>query len=267
MNRVDIRQRDRASLREGYTRRLRAFELGSIAAWALVVALAALRLWESAHRGPLLAICGFVAGFVAADFVSGIVHWIADTWGSPEVPLIGAALIRPFREHHIDETQITRHDFVETNGNNCFVSIPCAALVAFLAPRSVFTSALLFSLTIAVFATNQFHKWAHMEEPPRIAALLQRWRLILSPEHHATHHTAPFATHYCITAGWLNEPLQEIRFFRMLEALVTAITGAVPRADDIGLHAARSMVAEQLDGPARKPSRAPQVVAGMVEAK
>ncbi len=50
-------------------------------------------------------------------------------------------------------------------------------------------------------ATNQFHKWAHSDDPPRAVRALQRWRLILSPARHDAHHTAPFDTFFCITTG------------------------------------------------------------------
>jgi hypothetical protein len=62
--------------------------------------------------------------------------------------------------------------------------------------------------------------------------------LILPPEHHAIHHSAPFTSHYSITTGWMNRPLAVIRFYRALEWAVTRLTGAIPRADDIGRSAA-----------------------------
>jgi ubiquitin-conjugating enzyme E2 variant len=58
-------------------------------------------------------------------------------------------------------------------------------------------------------------------------------RLILPPGHHDVHHTAPYERHYCITSGWLNEPLNAIGFFRGLERLITAVTGEKPRKDDL----------------------------------
>jgi ubiquitin-conjugating enzyme E2 variant len=72
---------------------------------------------------------------------------------------------------------------------------------------------------------------------------LQRAGLILPRDHHSVHHAAPFAKYYCITVGWLNEPLHRIAFFPALERAVTAITGLLPREDDIGARAAEAMVA------------------------
>ena len=65
--------------------------------------------------------------------------------------------------------------------------------------------------------------------------------MILPPEHHAIHHTAPYDTHYSITTGWMNRPLAAIRFYRGLEWMVTRVSGLVPRADDLGKRAALTL--------------------------
>ena len=249
-----IEQRDASILSAGYGPAMRRFEVGSIAAFALVMLWLGSRFVCALPDAPWLAATALLLSYVAADFVSGLVHWAADTWGTPEWPVIGKALIRPFREHHVDQLAITRHDFVETNGNNCAISIPVAVGVALLPQGrelvgNFFAAVFTFGLLFFVLLTNQFHKWAHMKKPPRLVAFLQRWHLLLPRDHHQLHHTAPFTKHYCITVGWMNEPLHRIRFYPFMEWLVSGITGLVPREDDIGRKAAFEVLAETAPKP------------------
>ena len=248
-----IQQRNKHALREGYSPAMRRFEVASIAAYTAIMVWLVVKLAPGWAASPWLALTAFMLGYVFADFVSGFVHWAADTWGTPEWPVVGQALIRPFREHHVDQKEITRHGFIETNGNNCFVSL-VPGLAAALLPQApgregmLFASTFVFSLILWVLFTNQFHKWAHLDAPPPWMARLQRWHLILPRDHHQVHHTAPFAKYYCITVGWLNEPLHRLRFFPVMEALVSAVTGLVPREDDIGKKAALSLVEHEEQG-------------------
>src|SRR6185503_8856760 len=166
MNHLEILQRDKSTLREGYSPAVRRFEIASIITYTLAMAWLGWRIAPGVLLRPWLAISALMLGFVGADFVSGFVHWAADTWGTPEWPIIGKALIRPFREHHVDEKEITRHDFIETNRNNCFISIGptiLAALVPVAGARGFFVASMMFGLTFAIFGTNQFHKWSHMD--------------------------------------------------------------------------------------------------------
>ena len=78
----------------------------------------------------------------------------------------------------------------------------------------------------------------YVDTEPAWLRLLQRFHLVLPPEHHQVHHAAPFDTYYSITTGWLNWPLAKIGFYRHAERLITAVFGLIPRKDDIGVDAA-----------------------------
>jgi plasmanylethanolamine desaturase len=192
-----------------------------------------------AQTGWVLAVSG-ILGFVASDLVSGLVHWLFDTWFSRGTPLLGKTFVTPFRVHHEDPLDITRHGFIATNGHNCLVSVPVLALALLLpsGPEAPLASAaLIFVLTLClgVFGTNQFHKWSHMEQVSPVVAWMQTRGIILGKEHHHVHHTEPRTGHYCITTGWLNKPLDGMGFFRRLERLITAITGLPPRQEELDL--------------------------------
>ena len=172
-------------------------------------------------------------GLVLADFVSGVVHWMADTWGSEDTPWVGPRFVRPFRIHHTDPLAMLRGDFFETNGNTALLALPLL-LAALALPLGHglgrFLAVFLVAFCVFGFATNQIHKWAHMGEPPRVVRWLQCRGLILAPPHHDVHHTAPFATNYCITSGWCNGLLASIGFFPALERWISSLTGLTPCA-------------------------------------
>ena len=105
------------------------------------------------------------AGWLAADFASGLVHWFADTFFEEDTPCIGPLLIQPFREHHRDPQAMTRHGFLELTGNSCLVLLPVVG-AALALPLSPFLQAAVAAFAFGLFATNLFHKWAHDPAPP-----------------------------------------------------------------------------------------------------
>lgn len=240
-----IGPRDAHSLAAGYTRTQRVIEVLSILSFFVLGAFFTQRL-VYLQTPSWIWILSFFIGLLSADFVAGFVHWAADTWGTVDWPIVGQSLIRSFREHHVDQEAITRHDFIETNGSNCLVSLP-VLVAGILVPidsdkkwQLVILTSTLF-LTLWVFMTNQIHKWAHQEHPSRVVDFLQRYHLILPRDHHALHHAAPYMKHYCITTGWLNPLFARTNFFRHLERIIHRVTGAVPREDDLGKNVAENL--------------------------
>jgi len=211
-------------------RTIRLLEVASVAAFAVAAGALAARLWSVPwDRSSLLPMCaGALLGYVAADVVSGIVHWFCDTFFQDDTPVIGRAFIHPFREHHVDPLAITRHGFFEVNGNNCLALVPVVAAVLVLGEPgdgdevpALFGQSLALGFALATFTTNQIHKWAHQQRPAAAVRWMQGTGLILSPAHHDRHHSTPHRQAFCITAGWLDPLLDRMRIFERIEHAVS----------------------------------------------
>lgn len=202
-----------------YARSHRLLEVGGLAVAAMLTTLTAvLSVRALPEGGGWLAVLACFGGLCLADFMSGLVHWSADTYGSPTMPVFGG-FVRTFREHHADQVDITRHDFIETNGDVCIFSAP-VHLVLLLVLEDPFALTCVFGVFFGSYFNSQLHKWAHAGERPWLVRLFQRTRLVLSSGHHANHHSGPHLTHYCITTGWMNALLDRVGFFRKLEWLL-----------------------------------------------
>lgn len=205
----------------------RVLEYAGILAFALLAVLISVEIsFGAAALGyvwlvPILA----VVAYLAADLVSGFVHFTLDNFGEEDTLFFGPYFIKPFRDHHIDPKGITRNDFVDTNGNNCLASLLPMLLVWLFLPMSTVLWGHLFGafflfLCLGIFLTNQFHKWAHMDAPLAWAATLQKLGLILSKEHHDIHHESPYDTYYCITVGVWNPLFDRFNLFERTERFI-----------------------------------------------
>jgi ubiquitin-conjugating enzyme E2 variant len=223
----------------GYSGGQRAFETACVIAFFAGEALL-LRHLLQIDMTVLFAVTGILAFIFSAllsDLVSGTVHWACDTWGTINTPFMGRLFIRQFREHHSDAEEITRHDFVETNGTNAFLAlIPIS--ISYAMPWDPENPSLFvwifdivgFGLALFTTFTSQAHKWAHTEKVPSYVHIMQKMRIVLSKEHHAVHHQPPHRHHYSITGGWVDRWLERYSVFRRLEAAITRLTGAKVQA-------------------------------------
>jgi len=195
---------------------------------ALWLFLAARHVWSGGLDASFwwVTALGAAVGYLAGDFMSGVVHWFCDTFFEEDSALIGRVLIHPFREHHRDPLAMTRHDFAEIAGNSCLALAPVLAIVALLpAPArrlwlGAYAALLVFTLVAVV--TNQLHKWAHMPTVPAYVTRMQRAGLILRPLRHAAHHRTQ-AEAYCVATGWLNPFLDRLGFFPAVERTLVAL--------------------------------------------
>src|SRR3989442_7120405 len=163
-----------------------------------------------------------IAGSVLmADFLSGLAHWIEDSYFSPQTPLIGST-IRKNVLHHSQPQAFVGNPWHVTIRSSLFWSVSTAVVLypfGFLGPMWV------GALVLAVFA-NQIHKWSHTNwaAVPRIIRWFQASGVLQTPAHHKRHHGGRRGTHYCLVTNALNPDLHGLRFWRDLGGRVQSGT-------------------------------------------
>jgi ubiquitin-conjugating enzyme E2 variant len=206
----------------------RLLEFGALTIFLIYTVgfLGRIALADGIRADGIALFAGLIVGYLFADLISGIAHWLGDRFGNASTPLVGPAFIAPFREHHDDPQAMVKHGVVELVGNTAvFASPPLIAAYYLLDFQSqsywtLFHAGAILSALIGVVVTNVIHRWAHMEEPPHLARLLQKTGLILSPERHARHHAGAFDRAYCITSGWLDNALDALRVWSRAERIL-----------------------------------------------
>lgn len=218
------------------TLKIVAVIFSSILLLAVVFRLVGSLLYSPPQYNSIFLVGGLVLGYLAADLVTGTVHWFCDSFFSEDTPLIGKGPIKPFRDHHVYPQRITRYRFYEQDTTSFFILGPILAwnMISGAAPNGPWmflNQGFLIGISIGLFGTNFFHRWAHQRDVHPAVRWLQRNGLILGPRHHGLHHRN-HDKGYCVTSGWLNAALDKAKVFRRLEALVRYARECVARSWD-----------------------------------
>ncbi len=158
-----------------------------------------------------------------ADFTSGFVHFLFDNKGQEDTPFWGV-LVKPFRDHHINQKDMVQHDFVTLNADNMLGSNVILFICLLLMPTTLsiiqfYIFLILYFTAIILAFTNQFHQWAHADTVPAFVKILQDYHIILSQQHHTIHHQS-HTKFYCITTGWNNGWLNKTQFFEKISRFI-----------------------------------------------
>lgn len=154
-----------------------------------------------------------------ADFITGLVHWLEDSYWSIETPILGKWLIEANLAHHKNGQAFLQKTWLESSWDLLLIGTIIVTVAAFF--HCLTWELCLFALIIA--NANQIHKWAHVtryENKPKLVGMLQKMYILQRTQHHGQHHRKPNNTHFCIVTNWLNPILDKLKFWRGLEYIV-----------------------------------------------
>lgn len=187
----------------------------------------------------------------AADFVTGMAHWLEDTYCLEDYPLIGSFICEPNIEHHVNPQLMVRTGtFVSRNILQWTLCGGLYGLLWLVGLGGVYT----FTILVMASFGNEIHRWNHMSKTGPFVKFMKDSGLIQIQKQHSLHHKQPHNQYYCVMTSLLNAVLERVNFWRKLESVVKVTTGIAPkrenRRDSLPLKKRRANQSQSMNGSA-----------------
>lgn len=164
-----------------------------------------------------------------ADFVTGLAHWLEDTYCLEDYPLIGNFICEPNIEHHVDPQLMVRSGtFFSRNILQWSLCAGAYGLLWLVGLGGIYT----FTILLLASFGNEIHRWNHMSKTGPFVSFMKDSGLIQVQRQHSLHHKQPHNQYYCVMTSLLNAILERINFWRKLEWVVEATTGIAPKREN-----------------------------------
>lgn len=172
--------------------------------------------------------CKAVIVIVLLDFITGVGHWVLDSYIHADTPILGRLYVDPDMPHHRYPREFISLSYLQSSWDLLLVG-GLILLCAWALDRLTWEAWLFVALGAN---TTLFHKWMHRSrrENGPLISLLHDLRLLQTPRQHARHHSGAKNTHYCIITNFLNPVLDAISFWTMLERGIYRMSGVLPRS-------------------------------------
>ncbi len=195
---------------------------------ALLAALTA-RTVLSVHAIPqaIALAAGTMAGGVAANKISAVLHHALDNYSFEQVPHL-AKMAEEFQTHHIDPMYVTKESWALTAYSSAVAVVPVVGAVLAFNP-GIAAGAVVGTIALAALMGQEGHKMSHRPsaEVPIAYDVAQLLGLSITRDDHARHHVNPHGNHYAMISG---NPVEDGPSFRRWEALIYRLTGVEPNA-------------------------------------
>jgi plasmanylethanolamine desaturase len=166
---------------------------------------------------------------LAADLMSGVVHWAEDAYARLDTPIVGKLIGQANIEHHIKPRAFVERSYLQSSRDLILLSLAVVATAWWCK----FLSWPIVVFAIAAANANQIHKWAHSppHENGRLVTLLQRVKLLQTQRHHGRHHSGNKDSYYCSITNVVNPVLERIKLWQGLERFNRYVFGLTRKED------------------------------------